>query len=276
MDEALRELRLSPFREKLALLFSPEVVEDLAAQIEREDRVISGERLDRMAGKFREVAEQAASMLESVTETTKITEDFRRGLESIPGEGIPSRDVQESLVEPTDPVLRAESYRHALILLGWMVFQSLGHPKQLEAFDSLRGEKALLDIFQRFGISEHRSRDDMRLLRILLAHPDVFTEKKEEVAARLRDLLDSDEVREFIKVNSHQGVWYYNKEKFEELVHWLLKVSAVRRAAIEGRDKGMAFRKLVELAVQKMMKLSDEVGYRLEDLKARLSSRSLG
>ena len=43
----------------------------------------------------------------------------------------------------------------------------------------------------------------------------------------LLELLAKDSVKMFLGVNQHEGIWYYSKEKFEELVDWMFTLSSL-------------------------------------------------
>ena len=57
---------------------------------------------------------------------------------------------------------------------------------------------------------------------------------------RMEQLFDDYDVREFIKVNLYNETWFYNKECFAEMMHWLFLVSLIHDWKLEdgpGRSK---------------------------------------
>jgi hypothetical protein len=85
-------------------------------------------------------------------------------------------------------------------------------------------------------------------------------------------LLADDTVREFLGVNEFEGVRYFSKESFEELVDWLFGLSALGGPGADPTASGpaleAAFRRRNEI-----LELSHRCAYRLDLLVRKLAGR---
>ncbi len=150
----------------------------------------------------------------------------------------------------------ANNHRSMLIYMIWLSINNLyklfeqpqNNEKSLEVFDELLLHHPVRNILHRLGKSEFDVEMDMTLLRILIKFnsfniklneihfehmkngkafmPDrtvtsIFGKDESEL---LITLLKDYEVRRFIGANLYDGVWYYSKENFEDLIDWLLTI----------------------------------------------------
>jgi hypothetical protein len=199
-----------------------------------------------------------------------MSEDFKQGLQAIQHIYRPLNDGSERGDFLID--FSGKSRPNALLLLSWM-FVSRLHPTQtLHIFEELRLSKAFEEIFKQADFTEEERRDGLNLLKILLAE-NIFSETSgQHLGHTLRELLDRDEVKMFIKMNSYNGVSYYNKERFEELMSWQLTAACIQILQQKKNKDGAVARKIKEMSTvfQKILQVSDESQYQLERLKNNL------
>ena len=50
---------------------------------------------------------------------------------------------------------------------------------------------------------------------------------QKQAYAILESLLKDSEVQQFLRVNQHNDIWWFNKEAFEEMLWWLMMVAAL-------------------------------------------------
>lgn len=88
---------------------------------------------------------------------------------------------------------------------------------------------------------------------------------------RLSTLMAHAMVREYLDVNEYQGVWYFHKESFEELLGWLLLIrlqQLTSRQKAGGQEAAApSHEKEIVDAVRCYLRFIDEAketGYRLE------------
>ncbi len=115
----------------------------------------------------------------------------------------------------------------------WALLQPIEHA--MRACPSARSHGAWLDewligmetlrVFEDLGGAEWSARQDLHVLRILLA----FDAGGPDMAIRfpIAEVLADPIVREYLMVNRYEGVLYLNREQFERLLYWLCLVAAV-------------------------------------------------
>lgn len=89
----------------------------------------------------------------------------------------------------------------------------------------------------------------------------------------LLKLLADESTKMYLGVNQHGGIWYYSKEKFEDLINWIFTLSTlelmkVKRGSLMEINK--SFNMLFE-DFQALKKISEKAEYKLELLKEKLT-----
>jgi glycosidase len=202
-------------------------------------------------------------------------------------------------------ISRQSNYHQNLLLyMIWLSINNTGSifdlkdiaEKSLSILSDLLLYYPIRDIIRRLGRSEFEIDKEIILLRILtryksynyevsrqhyeLVHNDKLFARDTSVYKRLGpreaeilvDLLNDFEVRDFIGVNNYEGILYYSKENFEELLDWLMTLGITSFIANE-KDKTINNNNLVNFIkvtfhLNRMIKeISRQSGYRLEVLK---------
>ncbi len=112
--------------------------------------------------------------------------------------------------------------------------------KPVELYDSLLLEKPLWQSIIRLGDKYQEAKYEFDLLRILESSENVYTRKgifnPEGKQESLNDqlptitLLQTKEVKAFIGVNEFQGIKYFSKEHFIQLMTWIYTLNGLRHA----------------------------------------------
>ena len=107
------------------------------------------------------------------------------------------------------------------------------------------------------------------LVRALTTHQDWFRVGVGNLGPRTLRLFETwfedPDLQRFLHVNRYQGVLWFNKESYEQLLGWLLAVAAVAELA-EGAEGVEA--RLVEhhTLVSQLLEAGERSGYRVEGL----------
>ena len=90
----------------------------------------------------------------------------------------------------------------------------------------------------------------------------------------MKELLGDPEIRKFLLTNEYQGVIYYNKERFEEVVSWLAAAGAIDADLVASGDAPAeaASKRLKEMAVE-FMRASNAAEYKLDQLIKSFTTR---
>jgi hypothetical protein len=117
-------------------------------------------------------------------------------------------------------------------------------------------ERALRDA----GADEGQAARAVSAVKIAVSEQGWYSAAPVDPRRALTDLLADDEVRRYIGVNRHQGILWFNKERFEELLWWLLLV-----ATLVTEERGAAGPREV---LGRLAQAAEASGYQLEKLLA--------
>jgi glycosidase len=90
--------------------------------------------------------------------------------------------------------------------------------------------KILANTFSEIGLDENESWRKVSLVKILIGHQNwhkTFEQKKDRTFLILQSWLRDGEIQHYLGINRHQGVLWFNKESFEDLLWWMFIVAAV-------------------------------------------------
>jgi glycosidase len=165
-------------------------------------------------------------------------------------------------------------------LLSWWCVHSLGKIVSEASFEEqsrswidewLLG-KVIVRTLQDLGLDESAAWQAVAVVKLLTSHQHWFAAEAPDARSRayqiLEALLKDDEVQQFLQVNRYQGVLWFNKEAFEQLLWWLLLAAVVEisadplRPATERAEQILACYSIVE----QLRQAEEQSGYQVEEL----------
>ena len=106
-------------------------------------------------------------------------------------------------------------------------------------------EKPVSKILKRHGKGEESNFGKLTLINILLKYENLLDDLiKNDVKeltlydAKITDLLRNNIVQTFIGVNLYEGILYFSKENFEELLDWLFTIAVINISTPAKSQKG--------------------------------------
>jgi glycosidase len=125
-------------------------------------------------------------------------------------------------------------------ILGWLFTHTLGKVASREDFAD-RGHNLIVEwrldkiIFNQLSdLEDGVAGKRVTLIKLLTRHQQWFQTGlpgSHQAWTILNSLLKDDDVREFLQVNQHNGIFWFNKESFEELLFWLMLTAFVEIAS---------------------------------------------
>jgi glycosidase len=123
-------------------------------------------------------------------------------------------------------------------LLGWLFVHSLGTwagsknvaEQSGNWVDEWRLDKIMISALIDLGIDDGSARRSVQLIKLLTQHQDWYEigpSAQNRTFVVLDSLLKDAQVQTFIQVNEHDGILWFNKESFDELLIWLMLVAVV-------------------------------------------------
>jgi hypothetical protein len=148
-------------------------------------------------------------------------------------------------------------------VLAWVVLRSIPWRGDRGAmFDNLHLRSALSEIFSSIGLEGENTWRAAARVRILLARGGVAASE----TLHTRVFWNDPDVRWLLSVNESEGITYFNKESFEEMVGWLQVPALVELARASGWPKSIAE---VEAEVVTACDAATAAGFRLDRFLAK-------
>ena len=290
VEEALREVFLQPvhrvFRELVNARLFRRLVETSQRISESASRRV-GELSEEWATLLNEVEQKTAHLLREIKQLTQgdgdetaIAREIRQKIDYST-----TRLTDHPTTRLTDhPTIRPTDYP---TFLGWLFTHALGKIVDEVNFEQISRSwldewllgKIIAGTLQDLGLDEGAAWRSVATIEILTSHQRWFKDQPLAVSGQrlaekgrayqvLESWLKDDEVQRFLQVNRYQGVLWFNKEAFEQLLEWMLLVATVTISADPLRPADKATQETAALhdVVKKLQQAQEESGYQVEKL----------
>jgi hypothetical protein len=128
------------------------------------------------------------------------------------------------------------------LLVAWTFTHALGkicdepEPEQLSRswVDEWRLGRILAESFRELGQDEGAAARAVSVVKLLTAHArwhEALPSQDQPACATLETWLRDEEVQQFLQVNRHQGILWFNHESFQQLLAWMLLAALVSVSA---------------------------------------------
>ncbi|UCF65916.1 MAG: alpha-amylase [bacterium] len=192
-----------------------------------------------------------------------------------------ARQAQSALKEVTTFFKGEEVRGH--VLLSWILVHHLGAmvdpgnqaTQSRAGMDEWLLGKILEQNFYDLGIPYEQVQRDLLLIRVLTSHQN-WWDGKDPNKQSLKDIvpgfLKDGELRDYLQVNRYRDVLWFNKEAFNELLHWLLSVAVLHAIRLYGADQKKLCQNLSGLyaIVRKLQTAEKKSDYQVDKLMAAL------
>ena len=297
IQEAMREIFLQPVHYPFKELVSADMLRRLMdARVTQPGKQPDVQLMDEVEHKATRMFGEIKTFVGGAGDEVAIARDVRHKLQVVlqlpvlesssqlpgaPGESFSSFEVQEALrylsTSLTDDIAVWGG------LLCWLFVHSLGkviHATQYEAYsrswmDEWLLSKILAGTLRDLGLDEGATWWNVGLVKLLTAHQRWFVTQDpagQRASGVLEIWLQDGEVQQFLQVNRHQGILWFNREAFEQLVWWMYLVALVTINADPEQPASEKTRQMVACyrTIQELLRAKDQSGYQIEKLRMAL------
>ena len=299
IEEALKEIFLRPIHHPFRELVNPGQFEWLIRnRIESEETEPAQleKALDEVESKAGELFQEIIRFIQGAGEASAISHEIRQETDAL---------LRLPQLSSRFPLPRSRKYKSAQIyllegpggqsfgtnplqtgdsgvwgtLLGWLFTHKLGEAgggddsagQSRSWIDEWLLGKILATTLQDMGLSEEIAWQAVGVNKLLINHQSWYQKlltKKEGAHLVLEPWLEDLEVQRYLQINRHQGILWFNKETFEELLWWMFAISAIQISA-DSEDSSVA-RKILDCygIVQDLLKAEAASDYQVEKLLA--------
>lgn len=286
IEETLREVFLRPIHIPFKELVNAKMFQKLMdARVTKADGRLDEKLMVEIEGKMSRLLPQLKHFSEGSGEEEVLAKEVRHKSEAI---------LQLPILENRFPFPESRKYqaasRHikAILaddmfvwgsLLNWLFIHSLGKiisEKEYEQqsrswIDQWLFGKIIAGALQDFGLEETSAWHAVAVIKVLTSHQrwfDLQTPKKVQTYKVLESLLKDNELQQFLQVNRYQGVLWFNKESFEQLLDWMLLLAVIDITADPTRSEAEVAKIILERydVVQKLHRAEQKSAYQMEKL----------
>jgi len=159
-----------------------------------------------------------------------------------------------------------------IILFIWLIVHAMARIKRDTNYeqesalwlDELFLGKIIQRVLQNLGHDEGRAKRETLLIKILTNFATIFRGNKE----RGKRFLEDEWVKTYINVHIDEGIVWFNKEGFEDLINWLFIISAIKAIKDLGADTeelSLRIRQYYEIA-ENLINRAQASAYRYEQM----------
>ncbi len=159
-------------------------------------------------------------------------------------------------------------FYHFLVLCRTVLNSSGKRGVVVDVISELHLNQTVRDLCGRMNSMRSRHYVSLELLKILMKHHDMLVIKNVSDSEILEKILNDFESADFLSVNQHNDIWYYNQEQWETLLPWLKTLQFIY--GHRGSTSANPYRKeFIEShqTVRSILEYSAKTGYQVEKLK---------
>ena len=164
-------------------------------------------------------------------------------------------------------------------LLGWVYTHNLGSVMGEEGaversrswIDEWLLGRILASSIEDLGSSESDSWDLIRIIKILTTHQnwyEVKSPKSKRAYRILETFLEDEDVQRFLQVNRYQGILWFNKESYDQMLAWMMSIAAINIFANPDIDLSQMVEQIAYhfQVIRKLKKAESQSDYQVEKL----------
>ncbi len=288
----LDEIRLEPFRKALQeFLHKDQLLEIRSLCTVKEKIDFNTPQYAIMENNYVRLCNEARAIDESVAPLDEMTIELRGLLQKVNALHRSSADADKkisekkngsskrtttSLSNSSDVPLSTSSDEGMALLCLSQFLKSL--TKNIQGRHSLyvenlfHSEKTVIAIFQQLGKEYHEASDSAALIKILIdSEPETMAFFDDEDC--IEHIFNDFSVADYINVHQYQDAWYFNKERFEKVLDWIVLFFALHIIKPDEMINNTAMASITALQerFEKIKFCADEAAFQVEVLKSFLA-----
>jgi len=248
IDEALRELLLAPILNPLRKLINPQSLRAIyQARVKKTAADINKDEFDTHVENYQLLIDAIKGFVMMETDQVPIVKEEQRGLEAILRlidfeEHFPfpcSKKYQALLAYIQENLTDYPFIWYVLIL--WNDLRLIGRvitseTQFVEISRSWLEEWGILRLIQdtmvSLGLDQQQAHSGVTILKLLVSQQN-WVEKVsvQSPTSLLESWLSEKEIRNFLNINRHRGILWFNKEAFESMLWWMMTTALIRLVA---------------------------------------------
>ena len=245
IEELLKEMVLEPVQNAFKGLVNRDTFREfMEERITQPQAQLDQNFMEEIEKKIVRLLQEGKRLSGGGEDGTTIAREVRRKLEAILY--LPALASRYPQLQPKGVQAAAEYLHHGFTdstttwatLFGWSFVHALGKVvnqgdfvKQSRTWiDEWRLGKTIFGMLKDLGLEERAAWSSLAVIKWLTSQQRWFEAKssgQKQAYATLELLFKDEDLRQFLQINWHQDIWWFNKEAFEEMLWWLMMVAAL-------------------------------------------------
>jgi hypothetical protein len=286
IDEALKEIFLRPVHYPFKELVSAELFKRLMdSRLVRPEKQLDKTMIDETEEKLLSFLTQVKQFSNSDGDEKALTKEIIRKLTLVLRLGViddlfpqASTGEQKDVLDYIKTKLSDDHYTWGS-LFGWLFVHATGKIATLTDYEEqsrtwidewLLG-RIISGSLRDFGLDDASLSKAITTIKLLTSRQHWFQveiEPEKWIYQVVNSLLKDSEARQFLSVNRHQDILWFNKEAFEELLWWMVVLAVINTFSTPQPEKPDRANKIVHYyhAVMQIQKAGEASKYQVEKL----------
>lgn len=293
----IEEMKLEPIHNSYLRIFKEHSINNFinATIVDLRNKDIEKISLNFLENEFAEFLEAVKNYFKVNLLTQAVINDFERELVSIHKLNLileeklnyKTNNKYSQMIKSIVVSTEANYNENSILFMIWLTLLNLrnnlpseGNFNQNNFLEKINLTKPVKEIFKKFGKGDQVIYLELNLLNVLLKFGTVALEFKDKfdekiIAQRLIKILDDESTQKFIGVNEYQGIVYFSKENFEELLDWFFTIRVLEFIGNDHEEE-----QIIDFifeyfnAIKEIKLIASESGYQLNILKSRLEKKA--
>lgn len=280
LEEALKEILIQPLHQAFReLVHGERVLRLMGASIKKLGESLEEALLSEIEERMIRVLKEAKQIRQGKGDEFMVARQVRKELEATLF--LPAITGRISILQPKKVKEVAQFLNQGLTdspllwvpLFLWVFVHLIGKvidpqdfaEEALRVIEDLKLEPILREALFESGVEEEILPGRLKLIKILTRYQRWY---EGEIGSLIEKLFNDPEAREFSGANLFNGIWWFHKESFEELLWWFMLISAIEIGFDPFRPVNEMKNELEKSwsMIERLKKGAQESGYQIERL----------
>jgi glycosidase len=282
IEEAVREILLQPVQTPFNELANPNFYKNiLDARLTKSKDEVDKKILDDLQAKITVLLEALKGFNSSETDIGILAQEIRHRFAVMLQLDVLEHRLQELKNADLESVYKPEMFKKdalsPYILLNWLLVSRLG--KLVRESDFETRSKSWIDEYwfgkrihsalNETGFSDEECDQVLLWIQVLTEHQQWYTIAPGAVQKPyhvLKNLLNDLQVHTIMNINRHQGILWFHKESFEQLLEWMTVVAIIDIMALNQKSEIERKLALVKHTMEKLYSALNRSDYQIDRL----------
>jgi len=292
IEEASQELFFKPIHDLFRELINADIFQTLLrARTHQAERQPDPELIDELSVKILVLLKEIKKVIGGNGDESRVEREIRYTLLSVLQ--IPALKNQVKKTKSKTILKRmgkflADSPQYWSCIISWVFIHAIGKIAEVKSYkeqsrawiDEWRLGKVISEAVENLGTDKTNSQKLIQIIKILTTHQQWFEPHQSKSLNPyyiLEDLLNDNDVQQFLGINRYQGVLWFQKERYKELLYWMLVIAIIDGAA----DTDISLSETENLivsryaAIEVLQKAEKNTEYKVEKLLQEVKKNTL-